>query len=150
MGTSNGHWEGDTLVVDVSSLNGNSWFDRSGNFQTENTHVVERFTLGDADHIDYEATIDDNTIYTRPWKIATVFYRRREKNAQLNEFKCVEYAEATDLRGPEEEVAGGTRRREGESHEIPTPCTHGLVGDFCADRRVRHRTNRQSCFRGES
>ena len=46
MGTSNGHWEGDTLVVDVSGLNGNSWFDRSGNFQTENTHVVERFTLG--------------------------------------------------------------------------------------------------------
>jgi hypothetical protein len=54
MGTSNGHWEGDTVVVDVSSLNGNSWFDRSGNFQSENTHVVERFTLSDADHINYE------------------------------------------------------------------------------------------------
>ena len=93
MGTSNGHWEGDTLVVDVSGLNGNSWFDRSGNFQTDSTHVVERFALGDADHIDYEATIEDKTIYTRPWKISTVFYRRKEKNAQLNEFKCVEYAE---------------------------------------------------------
>lgn len=93
MGTSNGHWQGDTLVVDVTGLNGNSWFDRSGNFETDNTHVVERFTLGDADHIDYEATIDDKTIYTRPWKINTVFYRRKEKNAQLNEFKCVEYAE---------------------------------------------------------
>ena len=93
MGMSNGHWEGDTLVVDVSGLNGNSWFDRSGNFQTENTHVVEHFTLGDADHINYEATIEDKTIFTRPWKIATVLYRRKEKNAQLNEFKCVEYAE---------------------------------------------------------
>jgi hypothetical protein len=93
MGTSNGHWEGDTLVVDVGGLNGNSWFDRSGNFQTENTHVIERFTLGDADHINYEATIEDQTIYTRPWKISTVFYRRKEKNAQLNEFKCVEFAE---------------------------------------------------------
>jgi hypothetical protein len=93
MGTSNGKWEGDTLVVDVSGLNGNSWFDRSGNFQTENTHVVERFTLPDADHINYEATIDDKTIYTRPWKISTVFYRRKEKGAQLNEFKCVEYVE---------------------------------------------------------
>jgi hypothetical protein len=93
MGTSNGHWEGDTLVVDVRGLNGNSWFDRSGNFQTENTHVVERFTLGDADHINYEATIDDKSIYTRPWKIGAVFYRRKEKNAQLNEFKCVEFAE---------------------------------------------------------
>jgi hypothetical protein len=93
MGTSNGHWEGDTLVVDVSSLNGSSWFDRSGNFQTENTHVVERFTLAGADHINYEATIEDKTIYTRPWKISTVIYRRKEKNAQLNEFKCVEFAE---------------------------------------------------------
>jgi hypothetical protein len=93
MGTSNGHWEGDTLVVNVSDLNGNSWFDRSGNFQTENTHILERFTPGDADHINYEATIEDKTIYTRPWKISTVFYRRKEKNAQLNEFKCVEFAE---------------------------------------------------------
>jgi hypothetical protein len=93
MGTSNGHWEGDTLVVDVSSLNGNSWFDRAGNFQTEDTHIVERFNLADADHINYEATIEDKNIYTKPWKIATVFYRRKEKNAQLNEFKCVEYAE---------------------------------------------------------
>jgi hypothetical protein len=93
MGTSNGHWEGDTLVVDVSGLNGNGWFDRSGNFQTENTHVVERFTLADADHINYEAAIEDKTIYTRPWKISTVFYRRKEKGAQLNEFKCVEFAE---------------------------------------------------------
>lgn len=93
MGTSNGHWEGDILVVDVSGLNGNSWYDRSGNFQTENTHVVERFTLADADHINYEATIDDKTIYTRPWKISTVLYRRKEPNAQLNEFKCVEFAE---------------------------------------------------------
>jgi hypothetical protein len=93
MGTSNGHWQGDTLVVDVSGLNGNSWYDRAGNFQTENTHVVERFTMPDADHINYEATIEDKTIYTRPWKIHTVFYRRKEPNAQLNEFKCVEYAE---------------------------------------------------------
>jgi hypothetical protein len=93
MGTSNGRWEGDTLVVDVSGLNGLAWFDRAGNFQTDNTHVVERFTFADADHVNYEATIDDNTIYTRPWKISTVIYRRKEKNAQLNEFKCVEYTE---------------------------------------------------------
>jgi len=93
MGTSNGHWEGNTLVVDVKDLNGNSWFDRSGNFQTDSTHIVERFTLPDADHINYEATIDDKAIYTRPWKISTVLYRRKEKNAQLLEFKCVEFVE---------------------------------------------------------
>ena len=81
MGMSNGRWEGDTLVVDVSGLNGLSWFDRSGNFQSENTHIVERFTLGGADHLNYEATIDDATIFTRHWKIATVLYRRKEKGA---------------------------------------------------------------------
>jgi hypothetical protein len=93
MGMSNGKWEGDTLVVDVTGLNGNSWFDRSGNFMTENTHIVERFSYTDADHLNYEATIDDKTIFTRPWKISTVLYRRKEKGAQLNEFKCVEYVE---------------------------------------------------------
>jgi hypothetical protein len=93
MGTSNGHWEGDVLVVDVTGLNGDSWYDRSGNFQTDSTHIVERFTLADADHINYEATIEDKAIYTRPWKIGTVMYRRKEKNAQLHEFKCVEFAE---------------------------------------------------------
>jgi hypothetical protein len=93
MGTSNGRWEGDTLVVDVTGLNGNSWYDRSGNHQTDATHIVERFTLAGADHMNYEATIEDKNLYTRPWKIATVLYRRKEKGAQLNEFKCVEFAE---------------------------------------------------------
>jgi hypothetical protein len=93
MGTSNGHWEGDTLVVDVTGLNGMSWFDRSGNFQSENIHIVERYSLADADHLNYEATIEDSTLYTRPWKISLPLYRRKEKNAQLNEFKCVEFAE---------------------------------------------------------
>jgi hypothetical protein len=93
MGTSNGHWEGDTLVVDVTGLNGMSWFDRSGNFQTDTIHIVERFTFDGPDHINYEAAIEDKAIYTRPWKISTVLYRRKEKGAQLNEFKCVEFAE---------------------------------------------------------
>ena len=93
MGTSNGHWEGDTLVIDVTGLNGQSWFDRSGNFMSENVHVVERYTLADADHINYEATITDDTLFTRPWKIGLPLYRRKEKNAQLGEFKCVEFAE---------------------------------------------------------
>jgi hypothetical protein len=93
MGTSNGSWDRDTLVIDVRGLNGNSWFDRSGNFQTENIHIVERFTFDGPDHINYEANIEDKTIYTRPWKISTVLYRRKERNAQLLEFKCVEFAE---------------------------------------------------------
>jgi hypothetical protein len=93
MGTSNGRWEGDILVVDVTGLNGQSWFDRAGNFMSENVHIVERYTLADADHLNYEATIEDKTVFTRPWKISLPLYRRKEKNAQLGEFKCVEFSE---------------------------------------------------------
>ena len=93
MGWSNGKWEGDTLVVDVSGMNGNAWLDRAGNYTTDGTHVVERFTLTDADHINYEATVTDAKLYTRPWKLNVVLYKHMEKNFQLLEFKCVEFAE---------------------------------------------------------
>ena len=93
MGTSNGHWEGDTLVVDVTGLNGLAWFDRAGDFASNQLHVVERFTRTDPYHLNYEATIEDPKVFTRPWKISMPLYRRVEKNAQLLEFKCVEFAE---------------------------------------------------------
>jgi hypothetical protein len=93
MGTNNGHWEGDTLVVDVTGLNGLAWFDRAGNFASDNLHVVERWTHTDRDHLLYEATIEDPKTFSRPWKISMPVYRRVEKNAQLLEFKCVEFAE---------------------------------------------------------
>jgi hypothetical protein len=93
MGVSNGHWEGDTLVVEVTGLNGQSWFDRAGNFASDNVRIVERYAFADPDHLNYEATIDDNTVFTRPWKIGLPLYRRKEMNAQLMEFKCVEFTE---------------------------------------------------------
>ena len=93
MGWSNGKWEGDTLVVDVTGLNGNAWLDRAGNYTTDSTHVVERFNLIDADHMNYEATIEDAKLYTKPWKVQLTLYKHMEKNFQLLEFKCVEFAE---------------------------------------------------------
>jgi hypothetical protein len=93
MGTNNGHWEGDTLVVDVTGFNGLAWFDRAGDFASDKLHVVERFTRTDRDHLQYEATIEDPSVFTRPWKISMPLYRRVERNAQLLEFKCVEFAE---------------------------------------------------------
>jgi hypothetical protein len=93
MGTNNGHWEGDTLVVDVTGLNGLAWFDRAGNFASDKLHVVERFTRTGRDHLQYEATIEDASVFSRPWKISMPIYRRVEKNARLLEFKCVEFAE---------------------------------------------------------
>jgi hypothetical protein len=93
MGTSNGRWEGETLVVDVTGLNGLAWFDRAGNFASDKLHVVERFTRTSNDVMNYEATIEDPSVFTRPWKISMPLYRHAEKNAQILEFKCVEFAE---------------------------------------------------------
>jgi hypothetical protein len=93
MGWSNGRWEGDTLVVDVTGMNGLTWFDRAGNFASENVHIVERFTPMSPHHLMYEATIEDDTVFTRPWKISMPLYRRMEQNAQFLEFKCVDLAE---------------------------------------------------------
>jgi hypothetical protein len=93
MGWSVGKWEGDTLVVDAKSFNDETWFDRAGNFHSDALHVVERYTPTSADHLLYEATIEDPKVFTRPWKISMPLYRRVEKNARLMEFKCVEFAE---------------------------------------------------------
>jgi hypothetical protein len=93
MGWSNGHWDGDTLVVDVTSFNDETWFDSAGNFHSEALHVVERYTPMGPDHLDYEATIEDPKVFTRPWKIRLPLYRRVEARAQLMEFTCVEFVE---------------------------------------------------------
>ncbi len=93
MGWSNGHWEGETLVVDTTGFNDQSWFDRAGNFHSDALHVVERFTARSADTLNYEATIEDPKVFTRPWKMSMPIYRRVERNAQLLEFRCVEFVE---------------------------------------------------------
>ena len=93
MGWSNGRWEGDTLVVDVTSQNDQTWFDRAGNFHSDAVHVVERYTPLSPDALSYEATIEDPQVFSRPWKMSMPLYRRLEKNAQLLEFKCVEFVE---------------------------------------------------------
>jgi hypothetical protein len=93
MGHSVGHWEGDSLVVDVTGFNGKNWFDRAGNFHSASLHLVERFTPINADAIRYEATIEDPEVFTRPWRIAMPLYRRLEPNIQLIEYPCIEFAE---------------------------------------------------------
>ena len=99
MGQSVGHWEGETLVISVTDMNDKTWFDRAGNFHSDKLHVVERYTRTGANEISYEATIEDPDVFTRPWKISMPLYRRQEKNAQLLDFKCVEFVEEL-LYGP--------------------------------------------------
>ena len=93
MGQSAGRWDGDTLVVDTIGFNDQTWFDRAGNFHSEALHVIERFTPKTRDLVDYEVTIEDPKVFTRPWKIQMPLYRRQGQNAQLLEFKCVEFVE---------------------------------------------------------
>jgi hypothetical protein len=93
MGWSNGHWEGDTLVVDVTSQNDSTWFDRAGNFHSDALHVVERYTPRSSDTLNYEATIEDPKVFSRAWKMTMPLYKHVEKNAQIMEFKCVEFVE---------------------------------------------------------
>jgi len=93
MGHSVARWEGDTLVVDVSAFNGQTWFDRAGNFHSEALRVVERYTPMSANHIWYEATMADPKVFTRPWKISLPLYRRMEPGIQLLEFRCIEFSE---------------------------------------------------------
>ncbi len=93
MGWSRATWDGDTLVVDVRNLIDQTWFDRAGNHHSDALHVVERYSMTGPDLIQYEATIDDPNVFTRPWKMSMPLYRRVEKNAQVLEFKCVPFSE---------------------------------------------------------
>lgn len=92
MGWSNGHWEGDTLVVEVQGLNPN-WLDRSGNYYTNSATITERYTPMSAYHLQYEATIEDPAVFEEPWTISMPLYRRMEEGARLYDFKCPEFAE---------------------------------------------------------
>ena len=106
MGWSNGRWEGDTLVVDVTGFNDKTWFDRAGNFHSEALHVVERWTPASPDALQYEALVEDPQVFTRPWKMSFPLYRRLDPHAQFLEFKCVPFSE--------ELVYGHLRKKTGE------------------------------------
>lgn len=88
MGDSRARWDGDTLVVDVTHFNDQTWLDGAGNFHSEQMHVVERYSFIDKDHIRYEATIEDPKVFTRPWKVTMPLYRRIEPNVRVLEYEC--------------------------------------------------------------
>jgi hypothetical protein len=97
MGWSNGRWEGDTLVVDVTGFNDQTWFDRAGNYHSDALHVIERYTPISAYHLMYEATIEDAKVFARPWKLTMPLYRRIDRNTRVLEFKCPELVEELHL-----------------------------------------------------
>ena len=93
MGQSVGHWEDDTLVIEVSGFNGRTWFDRAGNFHGPNMRVAESFRLIAPDVMHYEATIDDPETFTEPWTLSMNLYRLQGADAQLQQFNCIPFVE---------------------------------------------------------
>ena len=93
MGWSSGTWDGDTLVVDVTGIVEDTWFDRAGDYHSDDLHVTERYTPTSPNTMLYEVTIDDPQVYTRPWKMSMPLYRRLDKNMQLLEYNCVPFVE---------------------------------------------------------
>jgi hypothetical protein len=96
MGDSRGRWDGDTLVVDVKDHNDKTWFDMAGNFHSEALQLTERYTLVDADTIQYEVTVQDPKVFTRPWKMSMPLHRQKGMSRIL-EYQC--QAEAEEASG---------------------------------------------------
>jgi hypothetical protein len=99
MGDSRGRWDGNTLVVDVQNFNAQTWLDKAGNFHGPNLHVVERYTRVSPDRIDYEATLTDPEVYSRPWTVKAPLYRRQEPNLRILEYECHAYMEQEAAKG---------------------------------------------------
>jgi hypothetical protein len=96
MGDSRARWEGDTLVIDVTNLNGKPRLDMVGNFYGEDAHFVERLTLAGPDAFDYEATVEAPSVYTRPWKVAARFKRAHPNDYEILEDACHEGEQSAD------------------------------------------------------
>jgi hypothetical protein len=93
MGDSRAHWDGDTLVVDVTDLGDQTWLDEAGNFHSDQLHVVERYTLLGPDTMRYEARLEDPKIYSKPWTIRLLLYRDKRPGARITEDECLEGAD---------------------------------------------------------
>jgi hypothetical protein len=92
MGDPRGHWDGDTLVVETIGFNGETWLDGAGNFHSDALKVTERITRSSVDALTYEATIEDENVFSAPWTIRMDLYRRRDMD-RLLEYECYLYLE---------------------------------------------------------
>jgi hypothetical protein len=121
MGDSRGRWEGNTLVVDLTNFNDETWLDSHGSFHSDALHVVERWTLAGPDRIDYAVTLEDSKVFSRPWKMTFSVNRNREKNYEIFEDSRHEGEQDVEniLSGGRKEKAAGItgiheHRREGK------------------------------------
>ncbi|OGA45203.1 MAG: hypothetical protein A3G25_13975 [Betaproteobacteria bacterium RIFCSPLOWO2_12_FULL_63_13] len=88
MGNSVGRWEGDTLVVDVIGFNDKTWLAGAGTFHSDALHITERYTRIDKDQINYDVTIEDPNVLTKPWTMRSSLMLR--EGTRLQEYVCAE------------------------------------------------------------
>ena len=127
MGDSVGHWDGDTLVVDANGFNDQTWLDMSGNFHSDQLHIVERYTLVDAKTIQYEATLDDSKVYTKPWKMKFLIRAQKDKTLwNSNAWKASATSSTTsNKRSTQQQVKPNHMKR--SEHRILTTHVGSLV-----------------------
>ena len=104
MGHSVGRWQGDTLLVDTTNLNAHGRLSSSGDFYSPNMHLKERMTYVDANNMVYEATLDDPTVYTRPWTmrvthrlVSSPLKPSRDLETEIVEYMCYEGEESAGV-----------------------------------------------------
>lgn len=85
-GDSRAKWDGNTLVVDVANFNGRTWLDMVGNYHSNALHVVERYARTDPNTLDYEVTLEDQKVFTRPWKMKMPIHRQTDVG--LLDYEC--------------------------------------------------------------
>src|SRR5215471_3372876 len=88
LGSAIARWEGDTLVVDSIGYNDQTWLAGTGTFHTEALHTVERFTRVDKDRSNYEITMEDPNVLTKPWTLQSSLMLR--EGTRLEEYTCAE------------------------------------------------------------
>jgi len=134
MGDSRGKWDGDTLVVDVANNNDKTWFDMAGDFHSDALHVVERYRMTGPDTIQYEATIDDSKVFTKPWTIRLALHRRTDRD-RLFEYACQ----------AEVEEANGAFTREARTwypgSGTPPPMTMTVASPHASDTSAKPAAN---------
>jgi hypothetical protein len=93
MGQSWAEWDGDTLVIHTDGFNGQTWLDRAGNFHSDLLKVTERFTRTSDYTTHYQAKLEDESVYTKPWSISMELYKRVGVDDRIMQFNCVEFVE---------------------------------------------------------
>ena len=92
MSDSRGHWEGNTLVVDVTNSNAKHRLSYEGDFSSDKVHITERFIFKDNNTYQYQATFTDPSVYKQPWTVSSKQLRvhGNDPSYEWYEYACLE------------------------------------------------------------